>query len=601
MSSDFNANSDLTLFSPADLHVEQTGGTLYLHNRTSSLPSPVNVADWLDAAAASHPNRLFLAERASASPSSPWSGLTYARAARKVALLASGLIERGIGKGDRVAAIGRNSVAMGILQLATISIGAIFVPISPAYAQGRRDYDLLQSIFALIEPQIVYIGDATGFAAALPIVPKSARLIIEDKGLASIEAETAVTQLQAMRAAVKNSDPAKILLTSGSTGAPKGVINTHGMIGTNQGAFAAMWRYLRKRPPVMICWLPWSHTMGGNFSFFTTLANGGSLYIDDGAPTASGIERTAHNIADVQPTLYANVPRGFDALLPHLEDPGVADAFFEKLDALVFSGAPLPRAIWEKLKALSTRATGRPIHILTSWGTTETAPALTATIGETDDSSSIGLPMPGVTVKLVPDGDLFEARVKGPNVMPGYFRSATLTRQAFDEEGFYRTGDALRFVDDASGPPSLFFNGRIAENFKLTSGTWVHVGKLRVAVLNALAPLLQDCVPVGEGQDSVGLIAFPNIAGLRSIIPDVAENADEAVRDTRVIDAINTRLAAYNELNPSSSNAVRHIHLDPAPLSAERGEITDKGYVNQRAVIRGRAPIIEAMFRRDQA
>jgi feruloyl-CoA synthase len=564
------------------------------------LPPPVNVAEWLDAGAASHPDRVFLAERDAASPSG-WSSLTYAGAARKVDRLAGGLVRNGIGKGTRVAALARNSVALGILQLAALSIGAIFVPVSPAYAQGRRDYELLRSIFALIEPQAVYVGNADELAPALALTPPSALRIVADKGLAALESEIEPDRLYDLRAAVTSSDPAKILLTSGSTGAPKGVINTHGMIGINQGAFAAMWPYLRARPPVMTCWLPWSHTMGGNFSFFTTLANGGSLYIDDGAPTTDGIARTVRNITEVQPTLYANVPRGFDALLPHLEDSAVAAALFQRLDALVFSGAPLPRAIWTKLKALSLRVTGRPIDILTSWGTTETAPALTATIGETDDSASIGLPMPGVTVKLVPDGDLFEARVKGPNVMPGYFRAAELSREAFDDDGFYRTGDALRFVNDADAPPSLFFNGRIAENFKLTTGTWVHVGQLRVAILSALAPLLQDCVLAGEGQDEIGLIAFPNIAGLRAIIPDVADNLADAVIDHRVIAAVNARIAAYNERNPSSSHAVRQVYLDPRPLSVERGEITDKGYVNQRAVLRNRADAIEAMFpRRDQ-
>jgi feruloyl-CoA synthase len=548
--------------------------------------------DYISTGSAAYPDRICIAERAG----SGWRSLTYAAMESEVDQLAQALIDNGITRGCVVATLSPNSIAQAVLQLAVSSIGAIFAPISPGYGRERKSYDLLREVLGLLKPALLYVSDDTfGEGLKKAGFPPQSTVIGED-GLRGLRRPVAQADLRAARALVVSDDTAKIMLTSGSTGLPKGVRNTHRMIASNQAGIAAMWPFLQKRPPVTCCWLPWNHTMGGNFSFYMMLANGGSFFIDDGRPTPDGIQRTVDNLTSVRPTMHFNVPRGIDTLLPYLECGHAGKAFFDRLDVICFSGAAMPASMWERIKSSAVRATGSRVHVVTSWGTTETAPAITLTCGDAPDSSFVGLPLPGVAVKLAVVGDLLEGRVQGPNVMPGYVDNEIATAGAFDEDGFYATGDAIRMVNRGDQLLGVAYGGRVAENFKLSTGSWVHVGSLRVKVLTATSPLLQDCVLAGEGQDELGVLAFLNFAAVRDVLPDLPDDPGEVARDPRLHQLIIDRLSAFNSDNRAATHAIRRVCLEVSPLNLEAGETTDKGYVNQKGVLRRRKASVDALF-----
>ena len=421
---------------------------------------------------------------------------------------------------------------------------------------------------------------------------------------------------------------AKILFTSGSTGTPKGVVNTQRMLCSNQQAIAQVWPFLEERPPVIVDWLPWSHTFGGNHNFNMMLRNGGTLYIDAGKPAPGAIEITARNLREVPSTIHFNVPRGYDMLVPHLgSDATLRATFFRDLDVLFYAAASLPPHLWETLERLSIAATGRRVAMLSAWGSTETAPSATQVHFPIDRPGVIGLPGPGTEIKLAPAGAKLELRVRGPNVTPGYWRrpegsartaatgdgrtggqpaesAATGDRlsggpasEAFDEEGFLRTGDAGKLADPRDPSRGLLFDGRLAEDFKLTSGTWVHVGELRTAAIAAGAPVIQDAVVTGHDQPDVGLLVFPNPAGCRSLCHDAPPDATlvELIGRPEVRRRLRAGLAAHNAMNPASSRRISRVLLLDEPPSIDAGEITDKGYVNQRAVLARRAALVERL------
>ena len=391
---------------------------------------------------------------------------------------------------------------------------------------------------------------------------------------------------------------AKILFTSGSTGQPKGVINTQRMLCANQESAAAAWTFLEHHPPVLVDWLPWNHTFGGNFNLNMVLRNGGTLYIDEGKPVPALIGRTVANLKEVSPTFYLNVPRGFAALLDHLEsDEALRRKFFARLDLLFYAAAALPQSLWDRLEKLGLEVRGEKVPFISSWGMTETAPSVTMVHYAIDRPGNIGVPGPGMQVRVVPVEDKLEVRVKGPNVTPGYFKAPDLTEKLFDETGWLITGDAVRFADTENPAAGLLFDGRVAENFKLLSGTWVNVGTLRTAVIAAGAPVIEDAVVTGHDRDDIALLIFPSLAGLRGLCPDLGAEAklDEMVGRPEVRAALSAGLARHNAQAQGSSMRIARCLLMTEPPSIDANEITDKGYLNQRAVLSKRAHLVERL------
>jgi feruloyl-CoA synthase len=390
---------------------------------------------------------------------------------------------------------------------------------------------------------------------------------------------------------------AKFLFTSGSTGMPKGVINTHGMLTANQQQIAQIWPFLAEQPPVLVDWLPWNHTFGGNHNFNIVLRHAGTFYIDAGKPMPALVGETVRNLSEISPTVYFNVPAGYAALLPRLErDSAFANNFFAKVRFIFYAGAALPQDLWTRLEAAAIRAIGARIPLISSWGTTETAPLATACHSLTDRSGMIGVPAPGVEVKLVPGDGKLEVRVRGPNVTPGYWKRTDLTAAAFDEEGFYRPGDAVRFADADDVAKGLMFDGRLAEDFKLATGTWVHVGRLRVGLIAAASPALQDAIVVGENLPFIGLLAWLNPAGCQRLVGRDDAGLAELARHPVIRDYVRRAMAQWNEAHPGSSERIARVLLLPDQPSIDANEITDKGYVNQRAATACRAHEVALLY-----
>jgi feruloyl-CoA synthase len=420
-------------------------------------------------------------------------------------------------------------------------------------------------------PGLVYASDRGAFRKAIDaVLPRGVEMIFEPK-------ERPVSAaLDAAHGMVGPDTIAKFLFTSGSTGTPKAVINTQRMWCSNQKLAATMFAYFQDEPPVLVEWAPWHHTAAGNKGFGMALYNGGSYYIDEGKPLPGAIEATVKNLREIAPTWYFNVPRGFESLLPYLkEDASLRQNFFSRLKVLWFAAAPLPQRVFDEYNELAYRTCGETIPFLTGFGATETAPHAMGRMWPTEDVSNMGLPPPGVEAKLVPIEGKLEMRVKGPGITPGYWRQPELTARAFDEEGYYRLGDAFVFADEKRPEAGLLFRGRIAEDFKLTSGTFVHVGPLRVRLIEHLAPLARDVVIAGEGRDEVGALIFPN-------------GKIEA-------DVLKTRLASFP--STGSSNRIGRAMVLEEPPSLDAGEMTDKGSLNQRAVLARRAALVEELYR----
>ena len=626
------------------------GGGMLLRSPLALRPYPRCVGEWLRAWAAAAPDRTFLAERDDGRDGRDddedgrgghrgWRRLSYGAALAAVERIAAALLARGLDRERPVAVLSENGIDNGLLQLAAMHAGIPVVPISPAYSLLSGDHAKLRAILDVTRPGLVYAGDgaryAAAFAAARAALPAGVELVVSARPPAGLAAsvfgellehppDAAAAAAAARFAAVGPDTLAKVLFTSGSTGTPKGVVNTQRMLCSNQQAIAQLWPFLEQRPPVIVDWLPWSHTFGGNHNFNLVLRNGGTLYVDAGKPAPGAVEVTAGNLREVPSTIHFDVPRGYDMLLPHLESDAVLRAtFFRDLDLLFYAAASLPQHLWEALERLSIAATGSRVTMLSAWGSTETAPTATQVHFSIQRAGVIGLPTPGTEIKLAPAGGKLELRVRGPNVTPGYWRrperpatrAATgdgrsrgrtdgrtewnrgLPGEVFDEEGFLKTGDAGKLADPRDPSRGLLFDGRLAEDFKLTSGTWVHVGELRTAAITAAAPVAQDAVVTGHDRAAVGLLVFPHPAGCRSLCRDAPADAPlgELIRRPEVRQRVRDGLAAHNAENPASSRRIHRALLLEEPPSIDAGEITDKGYVNQRAVLTRRAGLVERL------
>jgi feruloyl-CoA synthase len=534
------------------------------------------------------PERTFLAERRH---DGSWRTVTYGAALTAVRGLGEVLLARGLSATRPLALLSGNGVDHALLQLAGMHVGVPVAPLSPAYALLSQDHQKLRAMIDDLAPGAIYASDGVAFARALVALGRDVPLLCSHHHEAAplapgqelldvADAARTAPSLAVDRAfaALSGDTVAKILFTSGSTGTPKGVINTQRMLCANQAALAAGWPLLTDRPPVIVDWLPWSHTFGGNHNFNLILTHGGTLYVDGGKPAPGAIDETIRNLREIPTTMYFNVPRGFDLLVEHLErDAALRDTFFADLDLMFYAAAALSPATWDRLVAVS----GGRAALVSAWGSTETSPLAAQVHFPIDRAGVIGLPVPGVELALAPAGDKLELRVRGPSVTPGYWRKGGgIDPAPTDELGFYPMGDAGKLADPDAPEQGLVFDGRLAENFKLGSGTWVHVGELRIALLAACSPLLADAVITGHDRVDVGALLFlaPGRAASMAVKGELAAGL--------------ARLAA-SRLGAAATIA-RGLILDEPP-QIDAGEITDKGYLNQRAILARRAALVERL------
>jgi feruloyl-CoA synthase len=592
------------LFAPAAVVQECRGdGAVMLRSSVPLGEIERCIGCYLEQWADCEPGRPFLAERPEGNT---WRVLPYGEARRRVRRLAAGLLRLGLGPQAPLIILSDNSIDHALMMLAAMHVGIPAVSVSTSYSLASTDHAKLRSIVSLVEPGLVFAEDQGAYARALAAVATvSGAPLSTSKPMAVSDAillgDLEQDDEDAVAAAFEVVGPdtmAKLLFTSGSTGEPKGVINTQRMLCSNVQARSQNWPFLDDMPPVMVDWLPWSHTFGGNYNFNAVLRHGGTLHIDAGRPAPGRFEPTVRNLREISPTVYANVPRGYDMLVTALRsDRELRESFFTRLQVLFYAAAALPQHLWEALHELSVQTVGERVPTVSAWGATETAPMVTDCHFQAERSGVIGIPVPGSEVKLLPSGAKLEVRVRGPHVTPGYWRRPDLTAGHFDDEGFYKIGDAVRFVDPARPELGLLFDGRVAEDFKLDSGTWVNVGILRVQALAALAPLAQDIVLTGHDRAEIGFLVFPNLEGCRTVSGNLPADSDiEAlVSHPAVRERVAEGLARLRDAGQgTSSYATRALFLTEAP-SLDAGEITDKGYLNQRAVLARRANWVQAL------
>jgi feruloyl-CoA synthase len=569
-----------------------------------------NVLQWLRYWGGAEPTRIFLAERPA--PGAPgWNNITFAETYEKMRSLALALLNRNVSVERPVVVLSGNSIDHALMSLAAMYIGVPYAPVSPAYSLISKDFSKLKHVLGLLTPGLVYASDGIQYAAAIEAaVPADVEIVVSQNPppgraatlfaplLAPIEEDADIVKINAAHNKVEPETIAKILFTSGSTGVPKGVINTQRMLCANQAMIEYFMPFLIEEPPVLVDWLPWHHTFGGNQNLGLVLRHGGTMYIDHGHPLPHGIEESVRNLREVAPSLYFNVPRGFQALLLYLrKDKALASNLFGNLSFSFVASAGMSQEVFDAFDECAVEACGERIMIMSGYGATETAPAaLFSTEGQ---SGRIGLPLPGLSMKLVPNEGKLEVRLKGANVSPGYWREPELTAQSFDEEGYYITGDALRFVDPAKPEEGFAYDGRIIEDFKLSSGNWVSTGPLRAAFVTSFAPYVKDAAVAGCNEDEIGMLVFPDIDSCRALAPDLAKDAPVAsvLAHEAVRQLFKEKLADFAKTATGSSTRVARLLLLEEPASIDAHEITDKGTLNQRAVLERRAALVSELYK----
>jgi feruloyl-CoA synthase len=573
-------------------------GTLLLRSAEPLGPYAPSMAHLFRDHADAHPDRPLTAQR----EGEDWRSVSWREARTAADGLAQAFLDRGLGPDRPLMILSGNSVEHLLMTLGAHTAGVPVLPISAAYSLLSQDHERVRAIVDRCRPGMVFADDAERFGPALDAVGAAVAQHVVARGrrdgaerFADLADTAPGSDVERAFEAVGPDSVAKVLFTSGSTGAPKGVINTHRMLCSNQQALGQVWPFMHTEPPILVDWLPWSHTFGGNHNLNQVLAYGGTMYIDDGKPAPGLFERSVAALREVPPTVYYNVPAGFALLAPRLEqDRELAAMFFSRLRFMFYAAAALPEALWQRLSDVAANVADRPIPLTASWGCTESAPGATTAHFSTARCGCIGVPLPGVTVKLVPQGDKREIRLAGPNVTPGYHGDPDATAAAFDDDGFYRTGDAVRPVDPDDPDQGLLFDGRLAEDFKLATGTWVAVGKLRTTLVSEAGGVLRDAVIAGQDRDYAAALAWIDQPEARRLC-DADADTDVALDDERLNRHLAACLKRLNAVGGSASRIERLILLE-APPDLDAGEITDKGYINQRAVLERRNDAVQRLF-----
>jgi feruloyl-CoA synthase len=590
-----------------DIAVERRpDGVIILKSRIPLQPYekhiPASLAKWAD----EQPDRIWLAQRAGADRQ--WRKLSYGEAKRTVDAVTQGILDLRLEPGRPVTILSGNSIEHALMTQAAMQARHPAAPVSPAYSLMSQDHVKLKYLFGLIKPALVMVQDGPAFEKALNALDLDGVTVvhvarpcegIDSIAFADLAATPVTADVEDSIARITPETVGKLLFTSGSTGMPKAVINTQAMMCAN----AAMMMQVRPRDPgapqaTYLDWMPWNHTMGGNALFNPVLIEGGALYIDDGRPMPGMIEETLRNLREISPTYYANVPAGYAALAAAMEkDDTLCRSFFKNLGLMAYGGARLPDDLYDRMQALAVRAIGERLVFYTGWGSTETGPTSTGTYWNTERVGLIGLPFPGVELKMVPAGSKYELRLRGVNVMPGYFGRPDLTEAAFDEEGFYCIGDAGVFVDPNDPVQGIIFAGRVVEDFKLTTGTFVHVGSLRTDAIAAATPVVQDALVAGQDRPFVGLLAWPNLHACRQIVGNPDASYEDVVKHPEILACLRSGLQAHNKSTEGgSSMRIARAMLMTEPASIDGNELTDKGYINQRAGLERRAALVERLY-----
>jgi feruloyl-CoA synthase len=589
---------------PAVRTSRDADGSLLIRHGLDLEPYDRQVGDWIRRGALQFPQRVALGEW---DVQGQLQTLDYAQLRDRCDRVAQFLLDSGLSQERPIAILSEKSLSNAVLTLAAMQSGIPVCPISPAYSLRAEARVRLMACIGKLSPGLVLVDDGIAFAEAIALLPADVRVVYETNPppnrtnalpFSELLLAVAGSQVDSAFESVDVDAPAKILFTSGSTGEPKAAINTHRMMCSNTRAQTQLFPFLLAHPPVVVDWQPWHHCGGSSHNFHTVIGNGGSYYIDHGKPTTEdAFMPTLHALRQVSPTLHFNVPLGYDRLALHMgRDATLRKKFFARLDCLVYSGAAMPTSLWDELERLCRSERGTRVPMVSSYGMTEMAPLHTSLHWHEGRPGMIGLPIPGSIVKLVPVDDKLELRAKGPNITPGYFRSPALTAQAFDAQGWYRSGDAVRLVDARTPELGLQLEGRLTDQFKLQSGTWVRVGDLRTEVVSASAPLLADVLIAGEGRKEIGVLAVPHLTACRDFFALPDATLGELIALPRLRDALRQRLAAFNAVNPASSRKIARVLLIDDVPSLAAGETTDKGHVNQKLAVQRRGVLVQWLF-----
>jgi len=592
------------LWKPKVIAEERPDGSVLVRQEEPLGPYPEKLGERLVHWAKTVPDRPWMAQR---DEDGGWRTVTYGEALDTVRRIGQALIDRGLSVDRPLLIVSGNSLGHALMALAAQHVGVPSAAVSPAYSLISSDYGKLKDIANQLTPGLIYAEDGGRFQPAIDAVFGSGAPVAVMRNPAPnhrcvLLSELAATEpspaVDAAFDAVGPETVAKFLFTSGTTGAPKGVIQTQRLLCSNQEMVADCYAFMREEPPVVVDWAPWNHTAAGNKVFNLVIYNGGTYYIDEGKPTPAAITETIRNLREISPTWYFNVPIGYEMLAEAMEsDELLRRSFFKRLKMMMYAGAGMGQHTWDRLISLAEETVGERVLLATGLGSTETGPFALKCTEEQKKAGNIGIPARGVTLKLVPFADRLEARVKGPSITPGYWRRPDLTHAAFDEEGFYRLGDALRYAVPGDASAGFFFDGRIAENFKLATGTWVPVGEVRARLVNALGGLASDAVITGEDRDDVGALLLPVMPALRSLVPQAASLEDRQIfTHAKVREHLAGLLTAHAARSTGSATRVRRAMFLAEPLSLDKGEITDKGSINQRAVLRARPELVETLY-----